>query len=1331
MAQAPGAAPTGAPAATAPAAPNPPNPPAPSAWITEHSDVYLALQDKVISAAEMLDHLDSVRKAKNWPGIRKREFHIDSSEDDADVTVHADTAASATNSDSDEETASDYEADIYWATATLAGGHWDELWAPMWTHPKHRDLRRLKLEDFDSQGNPKKIRARLDLPQVLHRPALLPKDAARKPTLYAKRYGMDPDRPKGSRGRSRFSPMISATRRLKVVDPATGDRDPTRARVDFFVINDEINAKGGFGPFVQKLDTIKPDDEDYAKYMAIKKFLAISSDDVDYQRAIFYDLSTDERIQLKTADPEDPDPPPDSNLRGPLHPAFDYRHWRNHLKLPRPDDIDGYLKLNYALEGTEGTYRIRASDQRVWMAIQPMLQAASRIIEAHPAWGIICDPFLRRLVPESRVRDSGTSRKIELADGERPDPPDPKNVAGMRNRLRIASEWPVYIHIYEGDGIPMPDLHDEKAQRALKKWKEETDGVYDMGARAWDFLARHVQYQIGLSFGGDEGYDEIGGRSVCYGLTHESEINGKPKIVLGAWSIWPLLTPSYTHAEKGVQSKYLTSTFLHEFGHAVMAANRALATDYWLQKEPNLTDQAREAFRKIRWELITSPHGREHSEPHFGMEPEQEIGFALENQLWSGVPTCANIGNILEAFEEFDWMGMVAPSMNDWPREYWPSGDTGRPARVGMINFPKVPHHKFLRLTTVAEETKMFQQSFWDAEVAKKGTKALQPVAPGGGLMPTVRGNLVPPRRVFATMFDREVFGELQTAMQHLSNAGYSFSSMFIQEWMNELAEEAIIEEQMRAFLQLDTQMAAFMSKFLRPYARRMALAVKVMQVDLDHLLSPDHIKISAMSNELVMVDANNFQLANMDTVFQPPVNIREYRALVQSACRQVYAAVRETGPTIVGRAQHHLSEIQALFIHHMGLRRPSRARLNTGPDNKLLSMRARMDYFNRQLAAVRNTYTGAFNAISGLLGDSMRVPQLDTDDQYRVAKDLLPGLVGKMQAVIQGVADAWNVFTQAQSSTMEEGVSVFHTIPSFTSVPTRRWRRRKQLLKKAAMREAYKMPKRIREVFWHIVYVLGAAAQRVSNRDNNPEVDIEAEINEELERARTRLGPRDPLEQPTISERQYLDMTADIRRVPPPNPLAAYLIPAGAPQARNSRPPGPAVPADADPVNKLLPTGVKRKWVERLFGGKEVLDQFEQPNHPAPWVYKDGKTDANKKRRLIAAGIQWTPPNSSESELTSPPQSLVPEWDYEHSTDSYEEEEEDVDMTSLPPPPVDPTAPVVDADGDVNMPGSDEDAEGDEESDEIYDASDGGDDSGVYEDSDGDEDEDGDVVMD
>lgn len=126
---------------------------------------------------------------------------------------------------------------------------------------------------------------RMDYGPVFVRPALLPKDAKRGPTVYAKRYGIHPDAPQG---RSRMSPIQSATRRIPIKG-GTGD-------VDFGDLKAELEKLGAVSTkeLLEKIGTIKPDEADYSKYMALKKMIEIGVEDVEYQRVFFLGLSTDE-----------------------------------------------------------------------------------------------------------------------------------------------------------------------------------------------------------------------------------------------------------------------------------------------------------------------------------------------------------------------------------------------------------------------------------------------------------------------------------------------------------------------------------------------------------------------------------------------------------------------------------------------------------------------------------------------------------------------------------------------------------------------------------------------------------------------------------------------------------------------------------------------------------------------------------------------------------------------------------------------------------------------------------------------------------------------------
>lgn len=212
------------------------------------------------------------------------------------------------------------------------------------------------------------------------------------------------------------------------------------------------------------------------------------------------------------------------------------------------------------------------------MVLQPILQAAGRILEVHPVWKVLSDWTNRRLVPEDRLHrkdvkvkrpktppaqkpakqgDSSSSESEKSADSD-------DSGTQWRARRRDAWDWPVYIHV--DDGLQQKPPLD--SQQSLDLFLAETNGTYDIVEAVWDQLIQDVEFQIG--FGTPDKTEKKGSFPTIWGFTIPlgqlpyTEKDCYPRIEIAAIGVWPLLTHTFTTAEEGVAAKHVLSTLLHE-----------------------------------------------------------------------------------------------------------------------------------------------------------------------------------------------------------------------------------------------------------------------------------------------------------------------------------------------------------------------------------------------------------------------------------------------------------------------------------------------------------------------------------------------------------------------------------------------------------------------------------------------------------------------------------------------------------------------------------------------------------------------------------------------
>lgn len=173
-------------------------------------------------------------------------------------------------------------------TGTCGNGLWNfTRYIPEWTAPDWNDESVITITE---QGKPTKV-FRRDYMQTI-RPAVLPRDASRYPTPYARRYGIHPDEPGG---RSKASPVRSNTRQValsRAQQTSTGVKD----YVDQSDLMNEIQRLGGGSTrkFLDEVAKLSEHDAQHEYIFALRRLSDIIEDDMDYQRVMFSDMTTDE-----------------------------------------------------------------------------------------------------------------------------------------------------------------------------------------------------------------------------------------------------------------------------------------------------------------------------------------------------------------------------------------------------------------------------------------------------------------------------------------------------------------------------------------------------------------------------------------------------------------------------------------------------------------------------------------------------------------------------------------------------------------------------------------------------------------------------------------------------------------------------------------------------------------------------------------------------------------------------------------------------------------------------------------------------------------------------
>jgi hypothetical protein len=160
---------------------------------------------------------------------------------------------------------------------------------PPWTHPEWDD----NYITVKGKHGPEKKIINNDVNRN-RRPALLPRDESKNPTPYARRWGIHGGR---TDGRSRLSPSKSSTRRVGLPHPQKTDD----GRLKYFVTGEDLANEIGvqatnYGisltEYLTMVDFVQDGNE--PRYAAFLELQAMIQDDEDYQRMMFYDMTTDE-----------------------------------------------------------------------------------------------------------------------------------------------------------------------------------------------------------------------------------------------------------------------------------------------------------------------------------------------------------------------------------------------------------------------------------------------------------------------------------------------------------------------------------------------------------------------------------------------------------------------------------------------------------------------------------------------------------------------------------------------------------------------------------------------------------------------------------------------------------------------------------------------------------------------------------------------------------------------------------------------------------------------------------------------------------------------------
>ncbi|KAF4341107.1 hypothetical protein FBEOM_4977 [Fusarium beomiforme] len=413
------------------------------------------------------------------------------------------------------------------------------------------------------------------------RPALLPRDLFLRPTIYAKRFGIFPDR---TDGRSRTSPTRAESRRIF---PANADIQNGKQLFGRF----EELAKAENEHVDDYMERTRPDmqklDETEQQFMQQYEDLVL---DENWQAILFGSLTMDE-IQADGYFPMcDADL---DGLQGQIYELFKRERWVDNRRYGKTFDQPRFM---YTLNGKREEWNPRTND-RVWDAMQPALQLATRILETDDTFIAVLKDITNRLWVDKSLfeKQDGQTRDRKLKFVRELNPHDPTRVPGA---------------------------------------KDVNDAGIDATAATWESMLQIFELELFSSFmcGGKLQRDWCAGVTECRtSFVPGNKLNCK----IDAELVWPLINDTYTNSEKMMSSLMLASTIAHEMMHAI--TNIPIK---WLANPASVGIVQNRQVWACR-KLLSSVHDMINSdlldEPYFENDPYSEVGNAFESHTAAGL----------------------------------------------------------------------------------------------------------------------------------------------------------------------------------------------------------------------------------------------------------------------------------------------------------------------------------------------------------------------------------------------------------------------------------------------------------------------------------------------------------------------------------------------------------------------------------------------------------------------------------------------------------------------------------------------------------------------
>ncbi|KAH6952675.1 hypothetical protein DER45DRAFT_573873 [Fusarium avenaceum] len=364
----------------------------------------------------------------------------------------------------------------------------------------------------------------------------------------------------------------------------------------------------------------------------------------------------------------------DSELSGPIYHLLSRELWVDTRAFGRTANRPRYM---YTLDGQREEWDPRYND-RVWNAMQPALQLATRILMMDESFIRSLQDVTNRLwVDEGLFLNQPKQKRWRKLKFMRElNPLDPKRVFGAK---------------------------------ALK------DSGIDVFAANWEALCQvfNIRLASGFDFYG-ESKTHIMGRQ-----RNPSYFGPGAKIFIDidAELVWPLIVDKYSKSEKLMASLILATTMAHEMMHAFVSIHWK-----WLEypESVGITDMTQlQACRTLNDELYDMVKQDRFEEPYFENDVISEVGHAFETHVMGGGywPWGQSILSVRPNPSLLQTAGGLITHCTQ------PEGIKNSPPMLAVPLIRGMQIRHFIRFEDIK---KYYTQAFWDVSIHKYGSAALR-----------------------------------------------------------------------------------------------------------------------------------------------------------------------------------------------------------------------------------------------------------------------------------------------------------------------------------------------------------------------------------------------------------------------------------------------------------------------------------------------------------------------------------------------------------------------------------------------------------------------------